>query len=119
LETENGVPENITEFNTIVGAVFAELYPVFPVSKPLDPYGVLGVFGPSNGAVLERRVEVFGHTVRWLLNEGYIWSSTLGWHPPSLLVLTEKGLRVMNAVPEGVSRSRGSQTGRNSESRFR
>jgi hypothetical protein len=109
VEGQNNVPENIREFNTIVGAIFAELYPALPIWKTLAMSHVLAVFGSSDGIALERRRKVFIHTVPWLIDEGYLRLGSASTAEAPRLCLAEKGLRAMNAVPAGLDRSVGSE----------
>jgi|ERR1700716_2505993 hypothetical protein len=108
-------PANVTEFNVIVGLVFAQLYEQFPV-----PVGHLheGAIGVAMGAAASSEWsahalpsgrplgEVLLHSVKWLSEEGYVRSG--GLTPYEQVTLTEKGLAALNSVPQGLSATVGS-----------
>jgi hypothetical protein len=68
-------PANISEFNTITGIVFTQLYRQFPVAVDLDRAAVASAMGASSTHVLQSGrpfTEVFAHSLNWLTNEGYV-----------------------------------------------
>jgi hypothetical protein len=103
-------PANITEFNVIVGLLFAQLYNSFP--KPIGRLNELVIaraMGVSTDSILgsgKRFDDVLRHSVRWLSDEGYIRLSGLTAYDD--VTLTQKGLALLNAVPEGLSATVGS-----------
>jgi len=106
-------PANITEFNTIAGLVFAQLYESFPV--PVENFNeraiasAMGIPGDSSTHVLPSGrpfLQMVGHSLGWLIDEGYVRST--GLLARDRLSLTEKGLATLNAVPEGLSATVGS-----------
>ena len=105
-------PANISEFNTITGLVFSQLYGQFPVSVDLDRGAIASAMGASSGGSTHALqsgkpfTEVFAHSLNWLSQEGYIRSA--GPLPYERVTLTQKGLTVLNAVPEGLSTTVGS-----------
>jgi hypothetical protein len=109
--TDSKLPPNIEEFNEITAVIFGQLYNSFPKPTKVDPEAVASALGlqdrqarMSSGRTF---YEVLSHTVQWLTNEDFIRSG----HPVPFerLVLTAKGLSIMNAVPESLSRSLGSE----------
>jgi hypothetical protein len=99
-------PANISEFNTITGLVFSQLYGQFPVSVDLDQGAIasaMGAVSPSTQVLQSGRqfTEVFAHSLNWLSNEGYVRSA--GPLAYEKVTLTTKGLAVLNAVPQGLS----------------
>jgi len=104
-------PANISEFNTITGLVFSQLYGQFPVSVDLDRAAIESAMSAASSSthVLQSGkpfTEVFAHSLNWLSQEGYIRSA--GPLPYERVTLTQKGLTVLNAVPEGLSTTVGS-----------
>src|SRR5713226_8985618 len=50
--------------------------------------------------------EMLSHTIGWLNHQGYI--ASFGAHPAAGVMLTEKGLAALNAIPQGLSATVGS-----------
>ena len=108
--TESKLPPNIREFNEITGVIFAQLYAVFPMIDDIDADAVARALGHSLGDKLESGRtfgEVLAYTVGWLASEDFIRS--FGAHPRQRVMLTTKALAAMNAVPEKLDQSLGSQ----------
>jgi hypothetical protein len=109
-ETKPAVPLNITEFNSIAGQVFAQLYDSFPTPiGRLNDLLIARAMGVSPGTNLpsgKQFDDVLRHSVGWLTDEGYIRSG--GLTPYERVTLTQKGLAALNAVPEGLSATVGS-----------
>jgi hypothetical protein len=104
-------PANISEFTTITGLVFTQLYKQFPVAVNLDRAAIesaMGVASSSSHVLQSGRpfTEVFVHSLNWLSNEGYVRSA--GPLPYEQVTLTTKGLAALNAVPQGLSTTIGS-----------
>lgn len=103
-------PANVSEFNTITGLVFSQLYGQFPVSVDLDQGAIASAMSvPSSTHALQSGrpfTQVFAHTLNWLSNEGYVRSAGPLVHEN--VTLTTKGLATLNAVPQGLSASVGS-----------
>jgi hypothetical protein len=104
-------PTNISEFNTITGLVFTQLYEQIPVAVDLDRAAIasaMGTSASSTQALQSSRpfTEVFAHSLNWLSNEGYVRSA--GPLPYEQVTLTTKGLAALNAVPQGLSTTIGS-----------
>ena len=100
---------NVSEFNSIAGHVFAQLYGSFPVPiGRLNDLSIAKAMEVSSGVLPSGRRfdEVLRHSVGWLSDEGYIRSG--GLSPYDRLTLTQKGLAALNAVPEGLSATVGS-----------
>jgi hypothetical protein len=109
-----GHTASIQEFNTIVGLVFVQLYRAFPGPENIDREAiakVMGVAGNDWGAHKLPSGRSFGemitHTTIWLLDEGY--TRTRGSHPAEKVLLTEKGLAAMKAIPTGLTDSLGAE----------
>ena len=107
----NPPPPNISEFNTITGLVLNQLYGQFPVSVDLDQAAIasaMGAVSPSTQVLQSGKpfTEVFVHSLNWLSKEGYVRSA--GLLPHEKVTLTQKGLTVLNAVPDGLSVTVGS-----------
>jgi hypothetical protein len=96
-------PANIAEFNKIAGLVFAQLYAQFPKMIDIDRYAIAKALGaegsdwnhqlPSGATVGEQ----IANTIGWLNHQGYTFAD--GGHPAEHVILSEKGLAALNAVP--------------------
>jgi hypothetical protein len=107
-------PANIQEFNAIAGLIFVQLYRAFPGIEDIDRKGIakaMGVVGDDWGAhkLSSGRSfsEMMMYTNNWLSHEGYI--RFFGSHPAEKVMLTEKGLAAMKAVPTGLTDSLGAE----------
>jgi hypothetical protein len=115
MEKQSAVPANIAEFNQIVALVFAQLYAAFPVAVPhIDRDGIAAALDIPPGTWATHMLpsgrsfsEVMAYTFAWLASQNYIVAS--GSHPAERVVLSDKGLAALNAVPEKLSGSIGSQ----------
>jgi hypothetical protein len=108
--TDSKLPANIREFNEITGVIFAELYAVFPDLKDINAEEVAKALGYSIGDKMESGrtfSEVLSLTAGWLAAEEF--TRPFGPHPRSRVVLTTKALAAMNATPEKLKQSLGSQ----------
>ncbi len=104
------LPANIREFNEITGVIFAKVYAAFPEIQDIDADEVARTLGHSLSDVLESGRtfgQMLAHTVGWLVSEGFMRS--FGAHPRSRVILTTKALAAMNAIPEKLGQSIGSQ----------
>ena len=102
-------PVNVSEFNTITGLLFTQLYRQFPVAVDVDRAAIESAMGVSTTYVLQSGrpfAEVFAHSLNWLSNEGYVRSA--GNLPHEQVILTKQGLAALNAVPDGLSATIGS-----------
>jgi hypothetical protein len=97
-------PPNISEFNTIAGLIFAQLYREFPLARDIDRPGIAKSMGvdaadwPNHTLPSGRSLnDVMANTIGWLSAEGY--TSHYGAHPASRVVLTTRGLAALNAKP--------------------
>jgi hypothetical protein len=99
-------PPNIDEFNKITVLIFAQLFPVFPKPVDIDKLQIFRAMGTGDKLASGQSLsEMLMHTINWLIREGYITS--LGLIPTERVVLTQKGLTAMNAVPSGLNQSVG------------
>jgi hypothetical protein len=95
-------PDNIGEFKTITGLVFAQLYKQCPIAVDLERGAIASAVGVCSGdksqVLLSGRpfTEVFAHSLNWLSEEGYVRSA--GLLPHEKITLTHKGLAALNAV---------------------
>jgi hypothetical protein len=108
------VPPNIQEFNTIAGLIFAQLHRAFPIVEDIDRKGIakaMGVVGDdwSKHELPSGRSfnDMLAGTIGWLKAEGF--TKVYGAHPAERVLLTEKGLAAMNAVPSGLKESLGTE----------
>jgi hypothetical protein len=101
---------NITEFNTIAGLIFAQLYDAFPLPEDIDRPGIAEAMG-ANRADWPQHIlpsartmnHVMAYTIGWLKDEGYI--RKYAHHSAAgAMVLSEKALRAMNATPSELNR---------------
>lgn len=111
------VAKNIEHFNEVTGQVFACLYESFPLPLALRPK-LLGIDEHDGGECSPEIAEALGvepqsaeevlfkHSVTWLIQAGYISAK-----PPSYgsyffaeARLTAKGLEVLNAIPENLTK---------------
>jgi len=109
--------KNIERFNEITGQVFACLYESFPLPMVLRPK-LLGIeeheggeYSPEVGEVLgvepQSAEEVlFKHSVTWLIQAGYIAAKKPDYdsHFFAEARLTARGLEVLNAIPENLTK---------------
>ncbi|MFG0584717.1 hypothetical protein ACF8C1_15905 [Pseudomonas sp. zjy_9] len=108
--------KNIERFNEMAGKVLGHLYLNFPAPTSFDaetiglPMGRKVHFLDSSGQAativdtgsVTVEEEFFGHTVRWLRDSGYLTFSGNYISAFASVVLTSKGLEVLNAVPESI-----------------
>ena len=111
-ESSSGPPANIQEFNRIAGLVFAQLYAQFPATIDIDRCAIAKALG-AEGADWNHQLpsgktvgEQIANTLGWLNHQGYTFAA--GGHPAEHVILTEKGLVALNAVPQGLSVTVGS-----------
>jgi hypothetical protein len=106
-EISSGPPANIQEFNRIAGLVFAQLYAQFPATIDIDRIAIAKALGAEGAnwsdqlASRETVGEQIANTIGWLNHQGYTFAD--GGHPAEHVILTEKGLAALNAVPQGLS----------------
>jgi hypothetical protein len=110
------VPPNIQEFNQVAGLIFAQLYKIFPRIEDIDRNGIaeaMGVPALEGTSWGDHKLvsgqsfnEMLAHTIGWLNDQDYI--KAFGSHPSQRVVLTDLGLRAMNAIPSALDQSIGS-----------
>ena len=101
-------PANIAEFNAVAGHIFAQLYVAFPSAVPkLDRDAIATAIGVSSSNWGNHVMpsgknfsDLLGSTIGWLKSQNYIQS--YGGTPIENVILTDKGLAALNAVPEGL-----------------
>jgi hypothetical protein len=76
----------------------------------LNAFGVQGSDWSAHQLPSEKNFsEMLAHTIGWLNHQGYI--ASFGGHPAAWVMLTEKGLAALNAIPHGLSVTVGSSLG--------
>ncbi len=101
---------NIELFNAYTAIILSQLYESFPVKCDLDVRTISGhdefddfgaICAPDGRR--SKQAEVAFSTIEWLIDNGYIQASDkrypLGF---SCCTLSQAGLNLLNAVPEGV-----------------
>jgi len=88
------VPADIDEFNHAVGLIFTQLYAAFPEPIDIDQPAIAKAFGVDDRSWAS-------HT----LPSGRALGASAGQR----VLLTEKGLRALNAVPPGLSGTIGTE----------
>ena len=101
----SALPDNITEFNTIAGSIFVQLYLAFPVRIDISKFAVERVMNVDASEKLPSGRSL-ASTIDWLIMEGYI-NAVDDLIPASRLTLTKRGLSAMNAVPSGLEQPLG------------
>jgi hypothetical protein len=102
-------PANITEFNVIGDFCLHSCTTAFQSQLAGSKLVIARTMGVSTDSILgsgKRFDDVLRHSVRWLSDEGYIRLSGLTAYDD--VTLTQKGLALLNAVPEGLSATVGS-----------
>ena len=107
-------PPNINEFNQIAALVFAQLYREFPVVVDIDRGAIAKALGVSEGDWGTYMLpsgrsfnDVLSGTIGWLMADKYTIGN--GSSPFQRVILTTKGLRVMNAVPSPLEETVGTK----------
>jgi hypothetical protein len=113
-------PPNIDEFNKIAALVFAQLYREFPVPVDINREVIaqaLGVPEKDWGNFLlpsgRSFATILTTTIGWLKADEY--TMAFGSDPSKSVILTTKGLRVMNAVPSPLEETVGTELRRATE----
>ena len=108
------VPLHIEEFNAVAGLIFSQLYRSFPNNVDIDRAGIARAMGIEDANWHDYQLpsgkklgELIAYTIAWLNSQNYIFSS--GAHPASRVVLTDKGLSAMNAIPSGLKQALGTE----------
>jgi hypothetical protein len=107
-------PPNIEEFNIIAGLAFAQLYKAFPARIDINREAIAKEMGIDTD--LSHRLpsgrpfsEILAYTLSWLQDEKFINGSGPEHASWQKLVLSQKGLAAMNAVPAEITESYGSK----------
>lgn len=97
---------NISSFDEYAGRVFALLYESFPIPVDLTIGDILGQqdLYMHHGIPPEMMTEcdIASYTVQWLASAGYLSMQAGNGNDFFNLVLTEKGLEVMKAIPGAI-----------------
>jgi hypothetical protein len=86
--------------NVLIGAVFAQLLPAWPMHVHL---GVRRISQIAFDSREQKDLLTALSLVQWLSDEGYIRFKSIGDAVFHQSILTEKGLRVLNSVPDGIT----------------
>jgi len=105
------IPSNIKRFNTITATTFALLYEAFPVPRPLLFAQVFDISlhqefidDRENYPEIQKDIVFLSSAIAWLEEAGYISSSRYDYpYGFTEVVLTAKGLEVMNAIPDSLT----------------
>jgi hypothetical protein len=118
-------PPNIDEFNKIAGLAFAQLYREFPVPVDINRGVIAKALGVPEKGWPEKGWGDFmlpsGRSFATLLNTTIAWlkadeyTMAPGSDPSKSVVLTTRGLRVMNAVPSPLKETVGTELQRATE----
>ena len=104
--------QNIDLFNKYVALILAQLYESFPVKEHLNIYKITGlseahhhpieILHAPDGSKL-KEAQVAASTIDWLVENGYIRADEQ-LYPVDYMgcVLTTKGLKLLQAVPDSV-----------------
>ncbi|UJD80104.1 hypothetical protein FS595_10500 [Serratia rubidaea] len=97
---------NISSFDEYAGRVFALLYESFPIPLDLTIGDILGqqdmYMQHGIPAEMMTECEIASYTVQWLASAGYLCMQAGNGNDFFHLVLTEKGLEVMKAIPGAI-----------------
>jgi hypothetical protein len=110
-KTTKALPQNIEEFNAIAGLAFAQLYKEFPTRIDISREAIADAMGVSSDLLPSGRSfsQIVTFTLSWLQDEGYISRLNAAVYGPwQKLVLSEKGLRALNAAPASLGEPVGS-----------
>jgi len=110
-KSTKALPQNIEEFNAIAGLAFAQLYKEFPARVDINRGAISNAMGVSSDLLLSGRSfsQILAFTLSWLQDEGYISPLNVATYASwQKLVLSEKGLRALNAVPPSLGEPVGS-----------
>jgi hypothetical protein len=108
-KTTKALPQNIEEFNAIAGLAFAQLYKEFPVRIDISREAIADAMGVSLLPSGKSFSQIVTFTLSWLQDEGYISRLNAAVYGPwQKLVLSEKGLRALNAAPASLGEPVGS-----------
>lgn len=100
----NALPSNNIElFDCYTGLILGHLYRNFPLPLTLTPQRFIDykTLGASNRDTLEKEEALFLATVKWLADVGYIHFDGLSGVSFFEVVLTNSGLLILRAFPEG------------------
>jgi hypothetical protein len=104
--------DHIDEFDKTVGLIFGALYRSFPIRISVDSDVMENKIEGVGPDWLERYASqnaIFGATMAWLIDAGYIWGTA---HPDHMnyfteCVLSTKGLEILT-MPSSISGASGS-----------
>jgi hypothetical protein len=104
------VPSNREVFELAVGLILSQLYEKFPVRIDLGyskTYETICSRFPNDKAYEYARVlEVLAATIQWLQQADYVWCGPVEFDQAREIVLSEKGLRALRALPKGLDTER-------------
>ena len=102
--------QNIDLFNEYVARILAQLYESFPVKEKLYASTISGHTDDNRYGTIcapdgseSKEAQVAFHTIGWLVDNGYVRAEQrLDGRYYDYCALTEKGLKVLQAVPDSV-----------------
>lgn len=106
---------NIDKFNDLTGEIFTQLYELFPEPAFLSAGKFVGtdnVYAMNDNLGMEmptKETTFFMSTIQWLANEDYLRIGDKGDAYFGKVVLTNKALTALNATPDSLLPSLGSQ----------
>lgn len=88
---------NIDVFDRCAAKIFADLYQYFPVPIDLEFAPVsLDIYDQDDSGIeVLNKLEIYGHTINWLISAGYLQVKSLSYETAHEVVLTPKGLEVL------------------------
>ena len=104
LHSTNALPSNNIElFDCYTGLILGHLYRNFPLPVTLTAEHFIDYkgLGASNREALEKKENLFLATVKWLADIGYIHFDGMSGVAFYEVVLTNSGLLILRAYPEG------------------
>lgn len=101
------IPENLQRFNTFAARLFSLLYEEFPNPCDIGPDHFFDCAVEVEGSMVwsEHNDKTVLSTVRWLHDEGYIRVANYSNDNCQGVILTQKGLSVLKAVPDALHSS--------------
>ena len=100
---------NIELFNVAVAEVFGRCYKSFPIPINVEVIELSHLIQETIDSECELENNVRSHeyeisraTVNWLIDADYLWSRNATNNSFNGLVLTPKGLEVLNSIPSGL-----------------
>ena len=109
--------QNIDLFNEYVAIILSRLYENFPVRHNLKAWEITGHTRPKGygnpfysrkddsedvDEEKQKQMQIAFSTIDWLVENGYVRAHERGGLQGNGCMLTEKALKLLNSIPEGV-----------------